>query len=860
MMGRPKASAKTEIAPANESIEKLLGVYLQEKPRDKYGNEWSVELRDTKTGPRMLAIDRQAQAMLVKEIVDRLVAGRGSMVTGWGHRRSLFLIALKGLLRRKLPLEEAVLTRLLNWIAEQRERYEVSAVPLLGVSEAVGNLAALGSLGEPLRAAIIRTVDRLRMFPSEPTCRRVAEELQSVVGEGEPVVRIEPGEAWSDAALADVAEMDPSRRRAWTALLASCQAAGSGALSARWSRDVLPLIEAVGRDDFRKCLLRWFPLVDRPPAVRIPRESIWEPDWDNLIRQPNVDLLKGLAWCAGFEADRDLARALGALASSAYRKIPEKGCRLPAIGNAAVAALGTMPGRDAIGQLALLKGKVKSIPEQRQIEKALAAASGRLDISADDVDELAVPAYGMHEVGRRREVLAECAAELVVDGPKAVLRFSNVSTGEAVRSIPASIKKDKPAEVKELQAVVKDVGKMLTAQRARIDGLFLARKRWPIDSWRLRYLDHPLVGTISRRLIWIFETGGTASPGIWLDGRIVGADSRPLEGFGPETMVELWHPINQPADHVTAWRDWLERHQIRQPFKQAHREVYVLTDAERATRIYSNRFAAHVLRQHQYHALCASRGWRNKLRLTMSHGDPPTSKDLLEWGLRAEFWVDGIGGYDGRDSTISGAFLYLSTDQVRFYEIGGEKGRGRAGSKRPTRGPRQPDAEPISLDRVPPLVLSEIFRDVDLLVGVASVGNDPTWFNGRPQRRDVDYWNRFSFGDLTASGQTRKTVLERLIPRLQIAPRCTFSDRFLVVRGDLGTYKIHLGSGNILMAPDNQYLCIVPKPGASDPKSASAVFLPFEGDDTLSIILSKALLLANDSKISDPTIVRQIKR
>jgi hypothetical protein len=859
-MGRPKASAKAEIAPTNDNIDKLLGVYLREKPKDKYGSEWSVELRDTKTGPRMLALDRQAQATLVKEIVDRLVAGRGPMVTGWGHLRFLFLIALKGLLRRKLALEEEVLTRLLNWIADQRERYELTGAPLLGVSEAVGNLAALGSLGEPLRAAIIRAVDRLRMFPSEPTCRKVAEELQSVVGEGEPVVRIEPGEAWSDAALADLAEMEPSRRRAWTALLASCQAAGSGALSARWARDVLPLKNAVGRDDFRNCVLRWFPLVDRPPAVRTPRESIWEPDWDNLIRPPNVDLLKGLAWCAGFEADRDLARALGALALSAYRKIPEKGCRLPSLGNAAAAALGAMPDRDAIGQLAVLKGKVKSIPAQQQIEKALAAAAARLEVPAQEVDELGVPAYGMHEVGRRREVLADCVAEVVVDGSSAVLRLSNVSTGKALRSIPASIKKDHPAEVKELQAVVKDVGKMLTVERARIDGLFLARKRWPLGAWRSRYLDHPLVGTIARRMIWIFETSGTASPGIWLDGQIVGADSRPVEGFGPGTMVELWHPIGRPANDVMAWRDSLERHQIRQPFKQAHREVYVLTDAERATRDYSNRFAAHVLRQHQYHALCAARGWRNRLRMTMSHSDPPTSKALLEWGLRAEFWVDGIGGDDGRDTTTSGAFLYLSTDQVRFYAIGGKEERGQAGSGRPTRGPRQLDAEPISLDRVPPLVLSEIFRDVDLLVGVASVGNDPTWFDGRPQHRHVDYWNRFSFGDLTSSGQTRKAVLERLIPRLQIAPRCTLSDRFLVVRGDLRTYKIHLGSGNVLMAPDNQYLCIVPKRSISDPASAGAVFLPFEGDDTLSIILSKALLLANDTKIGDPTIVRQIQR
>ena len=103
-------------------------------------------------------------------------------------------------------------------------------------------------------------------------------------------------------------------------------------------------------------------------------------------------------------------------------------------------------------------------------------------------------------------------------------------------------------------------------------------------------------------------------------------------------------------------------------------------------------------------------------------------------------------------------------------------------------------------------------------------------------------------------------MLERLIPRLKIAPRCTFSDQFLVVRGDLRTYKIHLGSGNILMEPNDQYLCIVARRGASESAGPGGVFLPFEGDNTLSIILSKALLLADDAKITDPTIVSQIKR
>jgi hypothetical protein len=111
---------------------------------------------------------------------------------------------------------------------------------------------------------------------------------------------------------------------------------------------------------------------------------------------------------------------------------------------------------------------------------------------------------------------------------------------------------------------------------------------------------------------------------------------------------------------------------------------------------------------------------------------------------------------------------------------------------------------------------------------------------------------------LSELAKTRKQVLERLLPQLKIANRCQLSDRFLFVQGDLRTYKIHLGSGNILMSPNDQYLCIVPARGGASEQIGGKLFLPFEGDNTLAIILSKAFLLAEDKKITDPTITRQI--
>jgi hypothetical protein len=188
-------------------------------------------------------------------------------------------------------------------------------------------------------------------------------------------------------------------------------------------------------------------------------------------------------------------------------------------------------------------------------------------------------------------------------------------------------------------------------------------------------------------------------------------------------------------------------------------------------------------------------------------------------------------------------FTYIATDQVRFYR----------------HEPGSPVSEdPLPLDTIPALVFSEIMRDVDLFVGVASVGNDPNWSDGGPDGRYRTYWHDYAFGDLSATAQTRKAVLERLIPRLKIADRCSFSEKFLQVRGDLRTYKIHLGSGNTMMMPNDEYLCIVAKPSAS--AGDAKLFLPFEGDRMLSQILSKALLLTEDTKITDPTIVSQIGR
>jgi hypothetical protein len=82
--------------------------------------------------------------------------------------------------------------------------------------------------------------------------------------------------------------------------------------------------------------------------------------------------------------------------------------------------------------------------------------------------------------------------------------------------------------------------------------------------------------------------------------------------------------------------------------------------------------------------------------------------------------------------------------------------------------------------------------------------------------------------------------------------------RFLVVRGTKAVYRIHLGTAGVLMEPGSRALCIVADGGGALPGEPGHVWLPFDGDSTLAMVLSKALTLWRDDAITDPTIRAQL--
>jgi hypothetical protein len=764
--------------------------------------------------------------------------------------RELFLAMLK----RKLPFSEQDVIAILEWSLGRSENHSYyRGIPQM--IKVVGDYLKGNNVSDNLQKAVGRLIHVIEAENESVEARRWVLRLKEMRGDSEISLPLAAGDVWADQAMSEIKTLDSVGQTAWAELLLHCLRATGAAPSSKWLKGVDKYLDTIGSQDFFNKLLHWFPLVDKPRTLASNR-------YDNVqtLLPVNADILKGLVWLCSKSEDPEIARVLTALAVSAYKKIPGSGPRAGKVGNACFWALGNMPGSEGVAQLSILKLRIKTNAAQNVIAQALVTASRRIGITPAEIEEMSVPTYGLEEVGLRRDAFEEVVSELRVDGSEVEQVWSR-KDAKRLSSAPKAIKEQYPEELKEISQAVKDIRKMLPAQRDRIDNLYLMQKKWTLSSWQARYLNHPLIGTIARRLIWKFSKGDQSESGIWFDGRIVGRDGQAIDWIDDSTTVELWHPINVESDVVLEWRGWLMEHEVRQPFKQAYREIYLLTDAERNTHVYSNRYAAHILRQHQFNSLCAAKGWKNALRLMVDAEFPPATKVLWQWDIRAEYWVEGIGDQYGMDTNETGTYLYLTTDQVRFYRIDAVENRAHAGGGgySAQRWFGRGIAEPLPLEEIPSLVFSEIMRDVDMFVGVASVGNDPNWLDGGGDVRYRDYWHSFSFGDLTESSKTRKQVLETLVPRLKIAERCKLTDKFLVVRGDIRTYKIHLGSGNILMEPNDQYLCIVPSRG-SGVMGKEKLFVPFEGDQTLSIILSKAFLLAEDKKISDPSITRQIKR
>lgn len=277
-------------------------------------------------------------------------------------------------------------------------------------------------------------------------------------------------------------------------------------------------------------------------------------------------------------------------------------------------------------------------------------------------------------------------------------------------------------------------------------------------------------------------------------------EARPLT-----SEVIVAHPYHlYQAGLLAEWQQAIVHRQITQPLKQAFRELYLLTPAELETGTFSRRFAGHHVVGSVAGRLLGSRDWRGK-------EDYPFVTPYKSFGaIRAVFEVNFI--------YFMGSELDESTGVIYFQPQNG--------------------TEHLPLTEVDPLIFSEVMRDADLVVSVAQYEGGQHFSNETYERR--------------------AEVITSLLKEWGLAKNVQIEGHFAFIKGKLASYRVHLASAVIHIEPGN-YLCIVPK-GWGEPKEK--LFLPFadDQDSMISVVVSKILLLLNDDKIKDESILQQIRR
>lgn len=377
------------------------------------------------------------------------------------------------------------------------------------------------------------------------------------------------------------------------------------------------------------------------------------------------------------------------------------------------------------------------------------------------------------------------------------LTLTAVKKGRELKTISPALKKKSPAIAELVERKTQ-----LTRQRSRVrNSLEEAMCRGDeFTGAELReLLTHPLLAPSLRRLVMI----GEGRAGYPTDGgtSLVGSSGESTI-LRTDDRIRIAHPHDLLISG--SWHEWQRDCFLReriQPFKQVFRELYVLTDAEKGGQNESLRYAGHQVHPRQAIATLGTRGW-------VHHRDSGVCRTFHR--QRLEVWID-FDQFFTTPADVEG----LTARAVRFTQRGHYKS--------------------IALEDIPPRIFSESMRDVDLMVSVAHRGGvDP---------------------EASASTvEMRSALIRETCAFLQFA-NVRLKESRALIDGALGSYSVHLSSGVVHRMPGGM-VCIVPVHA----QHRGRLFLPFADDDPKTAeVLSKVLLLAEDAKIKDPTILEQLR-
>ena len=562
----------------------------------------------------------------------------------------------------------------------------------------------------------------------------------------------------------------------------------------------------------------------------------------STLGEPAALQIRAAAWAAQLAGAAWAPDALERLASRYCELLFDGQPHSARVATVRSLALALREGRDSVVRLARLERKMWHGAMRKHLQRELDSLAAAAELTRGQLLELSAPDLGLDDEGTcTRACGAEGSLTLSLDERfRLVPRWSVAEDARPAATPPPALRDAEPERVEELQRYVKQARASLAAERDRVDGMLAEEPRWTLADWCASYVRHPVLRVLGRTLVWNVDLGEEVRAGM-PDGEA--GSFVDVEGAAfaapDDAAIRLWHPINASEREVAAWRSVLFERRVAQPVRQIFRETYRLTTDERGS-LHSTRFAGQLLKQQPLRGLLKRRGWTAPALFTWDEG----ARDLAVavrvfsgFGVRAEFRYAPVWTKEALDG-IPGGYQLVGTGRLQFSPEGSKS------------------ADALELEEVPALVVSEAMRDLDLFVSVCSVALDTAWRDVTDEQLHRQ-WRELAFGELVESARIRRDLLERALPALSIADRCTVYDRDLVVEGARATYRIHIGTAQVRADPHGSSI-VVPRNRAGAAELAR-LFLPVEADDTLATILGTAFLLANDDAIADEAFLSQLR-
>jgi hypothetical protein len=649
------AALPANASPASVEMQPVLQQLIQEAGANA---NWHSSVTELPVYQTIRAADAAYRGRLALAAVVALRANEGRM-------RTTCLRLLEGLSRMTLELSEADFIQLLQAyglvfdtpISDGSAASNLSIVRdalVFPVGLTLGQLekaAKKRGLGAPLIAYLTQL---LAATECEATGYRASDivklhhRLQAILGLGDgdsrPVVTFPASEPFGKALnefAAGLLDADATTLP-WLRLLQLWTKTSGGQPTAKFRKELDAATEAVGPAAVRQQSAQWLALLATMPVV----ENSQTIDYGHgdtrtyisylYLQEANVAVAKGLVWTVAPLADDEVRHQLAELAVKCYRKIPGQGPVAVALGNACLLAL-SQNGLPGVSALARVRPKIKQSNTQELIAGYITSASQTLGVSPAEIEDMAVPDFGLVN-GQVEEALGDYTATLTLADGKAEVQWAKAN--KPLKTAPAALKTSHADELKELKSAQTQAQQTYAAQRDRLDRSFVDERRIAWPWFEQYYFNHGLMSLLARPLIWrLHQPDGSFEDALWVGDAWRNVRGQPIPAPTADTQLQLWHPVLATPPEVLAWRELLERNQLRQSLKQAYRELYLLTPPEERTRTYSNRMAAHVLKQHQFNSLAKLRGWKYSLLGAYDKGyeSDKATLALPTQQLRAEF-------------------------------------------------------------------------------------------------------------------------------------------------------------------------------------------------------------------------------